>query len=113
MRTRLKHNNLPMARPGRTIALYTGEVQGERKLPNQKRKTFMKLQKTIATTAGLLLFAASMFGQIKTDYDRGADFAQYKTYSWERVQTQNPLWVDRIKSAVNSELSAKGWTEVP
>jgi hypothetical protein len=28
------------------------------------------------------------------------------------VQTKDPLWVDRIKSAVNSALAAKGWTEV-
>lgn len=73
----------------------------------------MKLQKT-TTSAALLLFAASVFGQqVKTDYDRGTDFAQYKTYSWERVQTQDPLWVARIKSAVNTELAAKGWTETP
>ncbi len=35
------------------------------------------------------------------------------TYSWEKVQTKDPLLVDRIKSAVNSALTAKGWTEVP
>jgi hypothetical protein len=74
----------------------------------------MNLQKTITTAAGLLLFAASLFGQeTKTDFDRRTNFAQYKTYSWEKVQTQDPLWVDRIKSAVNSELAAKGFTEVP
>ena len=49
---------------------------------------------------------------VKTDYDRAANFSNYKTYSWEKVQTQDPLWVDRIKSAVNSALGAKGWTQV-
>jgi hypothetical protein len=43
---------------------------------------------------------------VKTDYDRAANFSQCKTYSWEKVQTSDPLWVDRIKAA------AKGWTEV-
>ena len=55
---------------------------------------------------------ASFAQQVKTDYDRSADFSQYKTYSWEKVQSQNPLWVDRIKTAVNSALAAKGWTQV-
>jgi Domain of unknown function (DUF4136) len=61
-----------------------------------------------------LLGAAALFGQqVKTDYDRAADFSQYKTYSWQKVQTQDPLWVDRIEQAVNADLTAKGWTQVP
>jgi len=50
--------------------------------------------------------------QVKTDYDRSANFSQYKTYSWEKVQTQDALWVDRIKAAVNSALQEKGLTPV-
>jgi hypothetical protein len=74
----------------------------------------MNAKRMMTTIAGILLFSTAVFGQqVKTDYDRAADFGQYKTYSWERVQTQDALWVDRIKSAVNSTLSAKGWTEVP
>jgi hypothetical protein len=75
----------------------------------------MKLQSKIATSVGLmLLLACGSFAQhVKTDYDHGANFGQYKTYSWEKVQTKDPLLVDRIKSAVNSALAAKGWTEVP
>jgi hypothetical protein len=49
---------------------------------------------------------------VKTDYDRSADFSKYKTYSWEKVQTPDPLWVDRIKEAVNRTLAAKGLTPV-
>jgi hypothetical protein len=61
----------------------------------------------------LLLASASFAAGVKTDYDRSADFSQYKTYSWETVQTQDQLWVPRIKEAVNGALAAKGWTEVP
>src|ERR1700682_5056239 len=61
----------------------------------------------------LLAATASFAQQVKTDYDRSTDFSQYKTYSWQKVQTQDPLWVDRIKGAVNSALAAKGWTQVP
>ena len=61
-----------------------------------------------------LLTATASFGQhVKTDYDRSTDCSQYKTYSWEKVQTPDPLWVSRIKDAVNSILAAKGLTEAP
>jgi hypothetical protein len=67
----------------------------------------------MTTAAGAMLFATAVFGQhVKTDYDRTTDFSQYKTYSWEKVQTQDPLWVERIKSAVNAEMTAKGFAEV-
>jgi len=74
----------------------------------------MKLQKVMfALTAMMLLFAGeSSAQQVKTDYDRSADFSQYKTYSWEHVKTQDPLYVDRIKNSVNAALAAKGWTQV-
>jgi hypothetical protein len=60
----------------------------------------------------LLLASASFAQQVKSDYDRSADFSHYKTYSWEKVQTSDPLWVDRIKEAVNSALAGKGLTPV-
>src|ERR1700722_12835889 len=62
--------------------------------------------------SALLLAAGSFAQDVKTDYDRAADFNLYKTYSWENVHTENPLWGDRIKAAVNSALAAKGWTQV-
>jgi hypothetical protein len=75
----------------------------------------MNTQLKIFGSIGILLLAATAsFGQqVKTDYDRSADFSQYKTYSWEKVQTQDPLWVDRIEQAVNAALTAKGWTQTP
>jgi len=60
----------------------------------------------------LLLAGKLSAAQLKTDYDRNADFGQYKTYSWEQVKAQDPLNVDRIKNAVNTTLPAKGWTQV-
>ena len=74
----------------------------------------MNIQRTIFASVGIvLLFASASFAQqVKTDYDRSANFSQYKTYSWEKVQTQDQLWVDRIKEAVNTALAAKGLTPV-
>jgi hypothetical protein len=74
----------------------------------------MKTQKIVFVLMGLVLLLAGKASaqQVKTDYDRSANFAQYKTYSWEHVKTQDPLDADRIKSAVNTALAAKGWTQV-
>ncbi|HXM93910.1 MAG TPA: DUF4136 domain-containing protein [Candidatus Dormibacteraeota bacterium] len=75
----------------------------------------MKLQSRIATSIGLMLVLANVAfaQQVKTDYDHSANFGQYKTYSWEKVQTKDPLQVQRIQDAVNSTLAAKGWKLVP
>src|SRR5712692_3879501 len=75
----------------------------------------MNTQRKIFASVGIILLAAtaSFAQQVKTDYDRSTDFSQYKTYSWEKVQTQDPLWIDRIKEAVNAALAAKGWTQTP
>jgi Domain of unknown function (DUF4136) len=75
----------------------------------------MKNQHKIFASFGIVLLAAtaSFAQQVKTDYDRSTDFSQYKTYSWEKVQTQDQLWVGRIKEAVDAALAAKGWTQTP
>ena len=74
----------------------------------------MNVQRKIFVSVGIVLLSATaaLAQQVKTDYDRGANFAQYKTYSWEHVKTKDPLDVDRIKNAVNAALAAKGWTRV-
>jgi hypothetical protein len=74
----------------------------------------MKLHnKMLVSVATFFVFIAASFAdQVKTDYDHNANFGQYKTYSWEKVQTRDPLMVDRIKNAVNAALAAKGWTQV-
>jgi Domain of unknown function (DUF4136) len=73
----------------------------------------MKIQKAVLGLIGMVLLAsAASAQQVKTDYDRAANFAQYKTYSWEQVKTKDSLDVERIKNAVNAALAAKGWTQV-
>jgi Domain of unknown function (DUF4136) len=73
-----------------------------------------KILFSVVTLIGMMfLFAGtSSAHQVKTDYERGANFGQYKTYSWEHVKTEDPLLVDRIKDSVNAALAAKGLTLV-
>jgi hypothetical protein len=58
--------------------------------------------------SSLSVFAAN----IATDYDHSANFSQYKTYSWLKVQAADSLWADRIQQDVDKQLAAKGWTKV-
>ena len=74
----------------------------------------MKLQNRLALSlAGVLLTAVTAWAGINTDYDHGVNFAQYKTYSWGKIQTADGLWDSRVKDAVASQLAARGLTEVP
>jgi len=75
----------------------------------------MKFRTSLILVLGALsLFAGTLSAQqVKTDYDRAANFGQYKTYSWEKIQTQDPFMADRIKNVVNAALAAKGLTQVP
>jgi hypothetical protein len=61
----------------------------------------------------LMLIAGSVLLAVKvsTDYDHKVDFSRYRTYSWLEVKA-DPLWTDRIRAAVDSQLTAKGWTPV-
>jgi hypothetical protein len=65
--------------------------------------------------AMLLCFALSAVAvaqEVHTDYDHHTNFSQFHTYSWAKVQTENPLWEQRIKDAVDKQLQAKGWQRV-
>lgn len=74
----------------------------------------MKGRNAVLSISMVALLACASFAQhVQTDYDRSANFSQYKTYSWEAVNTRNQLDVDRIKNAVNADLTAKGWTQLP
>src|SRR4029077_9702638 len=73
----------------------------------------MKIKNVAFLLIGMMVFAGTASAQqVKTDYDRSANFTQYKTYSWEQVKTKDALDAGRIKSAVNAVLATKGWTQV-
>jgi Domain of unknown function (DUF4136) len=73
--------------------------------------------KFVNRTTTYALFFLTMLGagfaqKVQTDFDHQANFSQYKTYSWEEIKPANSLWDARIKSAVDAQLAAKGWTQV-
>jgi hypothetical protein len=63
----------------------------------------------------VLMFACTcvtLLAKVVVDYSQSTDFSKYHTYSWLKVQAGDPLWPDRIKAAVDSQLVAKGWQKV-
>jgi hypothetical protein len=72
------------------------------------KKAYSLVLSGLLLCSSLSAFAAS----ISTDYDHSANFSQYKTYSWLKVQAADSLWADRIKQDVDAQLAAKGWTKV-
>lgn len=50
---------------------------------------------------------------METDYDHSVNFTRDHTYSWGRVHTTDPLFEPRIRDAVDRDLQAKGWQQVP
>ena len=74
----------------------------------------MKIRNGLALlVTAIMLTAVTASAKITTDYDHKTNFARYKTYSWAKVETSNSLWDQRVKDAVNSQLAARGWSQVP
>ena len=74
----------------------------------------MKFRKMLAIPLFVIALTTAVFADnVAVDYDHAKNFNQVKTYSWSKVHTANSLWDDRVKDAVNKELAAKGWTQVP
>lgn len=46
--------------------------------------------------------------KVSTDYDHKADFASFKTFSFLKVQTSNPLNVSRVQDGITRELTKHG-----
>lgn len=74
----------------------------------------MKFRKLLSIPLFVVALATAVFAdRVSIDYDHAENFKQIKTYSWSKVQTANSIWDDRVKEAVDKELAAKGWTQVP
>ena len=74
----------------------------------------MKFGKILAIPLLLMTLTTVVFADhVTVDYDHAMNFTQAKTYSWSQVHTANSLWDYRVKDAVDKELAAKGWTQVP
>lgn len=75
----------------------------------------MKFRWGIAVTILVVAVGCSSM-KVNYDFDRQADFSQYKTYAWHdgeaNVKDTDPLAHERFISAVDSKLAAHGFSKV-
>lgn len=50
---------------------------------------------------------------VTTDYDHHAAFSDYRTFSFHKIQTVNPLDEQVLRNEIRSDLQYHGWREVP
>ncbi len=67
----------------------------------------------LACLAFLLFSAAAFASDVHTDYDHNAVWERYHTFSWQKIKTSNPFYVDRIHDSVIHYLEQQGWKYVP
>ena len=74
----------------------------------------MKINKLLAIPALIAAMAIPAFADhVSVDYNHSTNFGKIKTYSWATVHTSDSLWDARVKDAIDQQLKAKGWVEVP
>lgn len=67
----------------------------------------------LAALASTMLAACASTPTVNTDYDSGTQFGSYKTYSWAmKPEASSPLTQQRIVEGVDSQLRAKGLSQV-
>jgi hypothetical protein len=74
---------------------------------------------TVAALAAALLTVACSSTRVQTDYDHGADFAQYSTFAWYSSTDKDPrpttgpnqIVDGRIRQAIAQNILAKGLTQ--
>src|SRR5438270_5462184 len=88
-------------------------------MSEQFRERFrLALMKTLFSIAfvSLLLASGAVFAQdVRYNFDKQADFSQFKTYKWVAIKgaaTVSDLVDKQIKDAVDAELATKGLTKV-
>ncbi len=73
--------------------------------------------KQIRSTSLALAFAAAatlpLNAASSTDYDHNANFRSYKTFSFYKVDSSNPLDDERIKTEMTADLQKAGMQMVP
>src|SRR5271169_522743 len=70
----------------------------------------------IALWMGLVLLVGGFMAaqDIKTNYMPGTDFSKYKTYKWisiSNTEQPDPIVVQQIKDAIDTQLTSKGMTK--
>jgi len=74
--------------------------------------TLKRVSIVTAALTAVFFSLPALAQKVVTDYDHSVQFEKYHTYSWGHVHSTDPLFEDRIRSAVDHELQSKGWQMV-
>ena len=67
-----------------------------------------------SAVGALLLGATALHGQqVTTDFDHHAQFDNYHTFSFAKVQTDDPLYQQRLRDDISQDLQSHGLQLVP
>ena len=69
----------------------------------------MRLIAVLLILAGAVSVSAQ---KVSVGADPGVDLTKYKTYTWDKVASTNPIAAEIVRSSVDTELAAKGLTKV-
>ncbi len=75
-----------------------------------------RLPSFLRMASGLLLagsLATAVAQDVRTDYDRDANFAQYHTFSVYRVHASDGIMENRLRRNIAASLTERGFREVP
>lgn len=74
----------------------------------------MKLRSGLVWAAVLIMAFPVAAQKVKVGYDKSKDFSKYKTYTWAEptMPTSRPLLYATVVSAIDGELTTKGFTRV-
>lgn len=87
--------------------------------PMRSTKHAVKKQMLLRPARAILLLSVFLFfsspfaaaGDVKTAWDKNADFSKYRTYAWAPVAaTSRPLLAIEVRADVDAELAKKGLT---
>ncbi len=67
-----------------------------------------------AALASAVFASPALLAQdVHTDYDHNAQFERYHTFSFTKIQTEDPLYEQRLRDNITSELQQHGMQLVP
>jgi hypothetical protein len=60
----------------------------------------------------VLACVTCLFAKTLVDYDHSVNFGNYHTYSWIGVNVEDSIWNDRVRNAIDNQLTVRGWSKV-
>jgi hypothetical protein len=73
----------------------------------------MRTKRFLCVFVIFLAFAAAAVAAVNVDWDKSANFANYKTYAWKAgTPLKNQLWDQRVIEGVDKQLASKGLQKV-